>query len=106
VIGTPARTPSGSIALPAHAAGQRATALVWGAGIATPSGQTNPAEQRIRFGARPFRRPQRCQRENAKAGCIPLTPIRLEFTAPVERELLDRISLKDAQGKFTGNGKG
>jgi len=74
--------------------------LVWGAGIATPSGQQNPAEQRLSFNVRDhFAARSRCQRENAKAGCIPLTPIRVEFTAPVARELLDRISLKDAEGK-------
>lgn len=74
--------------------------LVWGAGIATPSGQHNPAEQRLTFKVRDhFAARSRCQRENAKAGCIPLTPIGVEFTAPVARELLDRISLKDAQGK-------
>jgi len=72
-------------------------ALVWGAGIATPSGQTNPADQRIEFKVRDhFAARLRCQRENAKAGCIPLTPIRLDFTAPVARELLDQVTLKDS----------
>lgn len=74
--------------------------LVWGAGIATASGQTNPSEQRFEFNVRDhFVARMRCQRENAKAGCLPLTPIRLDFSAPVARELLDRIKLKDVQGK-------
>lgn len=82
--------------LPANAK----AALVWGAGIATPSGQRNPADQRIEFNVRDhFAARLRCQRENAKAGCIPLTPIRLDFTAPVARDLLARITLKDSAGK-------
>ncbi|NTV95237.1 MAG: alpha-2-macroglobulin, partial [Thiobacillus sp.] len=41
----------------------------------------------------------RCTRENARAGCMPLQPLRLEFTAPVARADLDRVTLKDDQGK-------
>lgn len=41
----------------------------------------------------------RCTRENARAGCMPLQPVRLEFTAPVARADLDRISLRDTAGK-------
>jgi len=82
--------------LPANAK----VALVWGAGIAMPSGQSNPSDQRLEFSVRDhFVARMRCQRENAKAGCLPLTPIRLDFTAPVARALLDRISLQDAKGK-------
>ena len=82
--------------LPANAK----VALVWGTGIATPSGQSNPADQRLEFSVRDhFVARMRCQRENAKAGCMPLTPIRVDFTAPVARELLDQITLKDAKGK-------
>jgi len=74
--------------------------LVWGAGVATASGQRNPGDQRLTFSVRDhFAAHLRCQKENAKAGCMPLTPIRLEFTAPVVREHLDKITLKDAKGK-------
>jgi hypothetical protein len=60
--------------------------LVWGANIATPNGQRNPADQRLEFNVRDhFVARLRCQRENAKAGCLPLTPLRLDFTAPVAR---------------------
>ncbi|TCJ15770.1 alpha-2-macroglobulin [Parasulfuritortus cantonensis] len=41
----------------------------------------------------------RCTRENARAGCMPLEPVRVEFTAQVARDVLDRISLTDAAGK-------
>lgn len=80
--------------------------LVWGAGVSTPSGQSNPADQRLVFSVRDhFSARMRCQRENAKAGCMPLTPIHLDFTAPVARALLDRITLKDAKGGVYRQGK-
>ncbi len=75
-------------------------ALVWGQGITTPSGQANPADQILEFQVRDhFSARLRCQRENAKAGCMPLLPLRVEFTAPVSRAFLDKISLQDAKGK-------
>jgi hypothetical protein len=77
-------------------------ALVWGAGIATASGQTNPADQRLEFRVRDhFVARMRCQREggNAKSACIPLTPIRVDFTAPVARAWLKQITLTDGKGK-------
>ena len=74
--------------------------LVWGAGLSTPSGQGNSAEQRLGFSARDhFSARMRCQRENARSGCMPLTPVSLDFSAPVARELLERITLKDAKGR-------
>ncbi len=83
-------------ALPANAGFD----LVWGEGVSTPSGQRNPGDQRLTFRVRDhFVARMRCQKENAKAGCMPLTPIHLEFTAPVSREQLDKITLRDAKGK-------
>ncbi len=74
--------------------------LVWGEGIATPAGRTNPAEQRFAFQVRDlFTVQARCQRESARAGCIPLLPVRLEFSAPVARALLDQVRLRDEQGR-------
>lgn len=75
-------------------------ALVWGKGVSTASGQSNPADQRLEFKVRDhFSASLRCQRENAKAGCMPLLPLHLEFSAPVARDLLARITLQDAKGK-------
>lgn len=82
--------------LPANA---RVT-LVWGEGVATPDGAVNPSEQRLEFHVREhFSAQLRCEREHARAGCIPLTPLRLEFTAPVAAGLLDRVRLEDDKGK-------
>ncbi|HRH81500.1 MAG TPA: MG2 domain-containing protein [Thiobacillaceae bacterium] len=74
--------------------------LVWGEGVATPSGARNPSEQRLLFRVRDeFVARVRCDRENARAGCIPLTPIRVEFSAQVARAWLDAIRLRDDTGK-------
>lgn len=74
-------------------------ALVWNAG--GPAAETNDALiQRINFEVRDhFVARLRCTRENARAGCMPLEPIRLDFSAPVARADLDRISLLDSTGK-------
>lgn len=74
--------------------------LVWGSGVSSPSGQRNPGDQRLSFSVRDhFSARMQCQREQAKAGCSPLSPISLKFTAPVARADLDRITLQDAKGK-------
>ncbi|MDO9224525.1 MAG: MG2 domain-containing protein [Pseudomonadota bacterium] len=74
-------------------------ALVWGQGVSMASGQRNPADQRFVYSVRDhFSARMRCQRENARAGCMPLTAINLDFTAPVARALLNRVTLKDAKG--------
>ena len=58
--------------------------LIWGAGIAAPSGVATDADQRLEFQTRPrFTVETRCERENAKADCTPLTPVRLVFSSPV-----------------------
>jgi hypothetical protein len=79
-------------------------ALVWGRGIATPSGQTNPADQRLEFQVRDhFSAHLRCQRENAKAGCMPLLPLRVEFTAPVPRACWTRSASRTPRARPIAN---
>ena len=74
--------------------------LVWGAGIRTTNGiattevQTLPYQVRPQFSAR-----FTCQRVNANAGCIPVLPAQLEFTAPVARDLASKIELRGADGQ-------
>lgn len=81
--------------LPANAR----VSLVWGEGVATPEGVGNPAEQRLEFRVRDhFSAQLRCEREHARAGCIPSLPLRLEFTAPVAAALLDKVRLEDDKG--------
>ncbi len=73
--------------------------LVWGQGVSTPSGQANPSDQRFDYEVRDvFSAQVRCEREHARAGCIPLLPVRVEFTAPVARGLLEKVALQDDKG--------
>jgi hypothetical protein len=74
--------------------------LVWGPSVSTLNSQPHGAEQRLEFQAREqFSARVNCTRENARAGCNPLLPIRVNLTAPVARALLDAVTLTDAQGK-------
>ncbi len=72
--------------------------LVYGKGV-TSAGPYKPAlrtttEQRYSFEVRePFSAELRCQRENARSGCIPILPLRLSFSAPVPVALLQGIRM-------------
>ena len=69
--------------------------LVWGAGVATPSGIANRVEKRFGFTVRePFSAELRCERENAQAACLPIRSLSLEFSAPVPYKLASTIRLK------------
>ncbi|WP_295988962.1 alpha-2-macroglobulin family protein [uncultured Variovorax sp.] len=69
--------------------------VVYGKGVATPSGVANNVERRIEFQVRePFAASFSCERENAQAACLPLRPMQLQFNAPVTRKLASQIQLK------------
>ena len=75
--------------------------LVWGKGVATPSGIANKVEKRLRFAVRePFAVEFTCERENAHADCLPLRDMRLRFTAPVQQKLAAKIVLKGGGKSF------
>lgn len=68
--------------------------LVWGAGIATTSGAATTEDQSLGFKTRAeFSASFSCQRVNAKAACLPMTPMSLSFTSPVARELAAKVVL-------------
>ncbi|MES2150110.1 MAG: MG2 domain-containing protein [Pseudomonadota bacterium] len=74
--------------------------LVWGAGIRTQSGITTKKDQTLQFIVRKeFSAKSNCDRVNANAGCIPVLPITLNFTAPVSAALAAAIELRTAEGK-------
>lgn len=74
--------------------------LVWGAGITSPSGVATDADQRFEFQTRPrFTVESRCERENAKADCTPLTPLRLVFSAPVSWAQARQVRLVPPSGE-------
>src|SRR5690606_17817862 len=69
--------------------------LVYGKGVATPSGIANNVERRLSFEVRePFAASFSCERENAQAACLPLKPMQLRFNAPVTRALAAKIVAK------------
>jgi hypothetical protein len=69
--------------------------VVYGKGVATPSGVANNVERRLEFQVRePFAVSFSCERENAQAACLPLRPMQLQFNAPVTRKLAAQIQLK------------
>ena len=58
--------------------------LIWGKGVASPSGVATESDLTRAFVTRtPFTASFKCQRENPDADCIPITPVRLAFSAPV-----------------------
>ena len=74
--------------------------LVWGNGVASRSGLETDESQVLPFKTRgPFTAQFSCERENRQAGCIPVTPMRVEFTAPVAWEQARRVALTGAGGK-------
>jgi len=72
----------------------RDPALVAETGDPTHATQTFDFTVRDHFHAR-----LRCSRDNPAAGCNPLLPIRLLFSAPVDRDALAVITLKDGKGR-------
>jgi uncharacterized protein YfaS (alpha-2-macroglobulin family) len=69
--------------------------LVYGQGVATPSGVINAVERRFDFEVRePFAATFGCERENAQAACLPLRPMTLRFNAPVTRALAAQVRLE------------
>ncbi len=68
--------------------------IVYGKGVATPSGIANKVDKRFAYKVRePFAVSFSCERENAQAGCLPVRPLRLGFSAPVPRQLAMAVRL-------------
>jgi len=74
--------------------------LLWGKGILTENGVPTSQDQTLPFRVREaFSVRSNCLRVNPNAGCVPVLPISLQFTAPVERKLAESIVLRTADGK-------
>ncbi|MDO9004487.1 MAG: MG2 domain-containing protein [Aquabacterium sp.] len=68
--------------------------VVWGRGIATPSGVANSADRNLDYTVRaPFSASFTCERTSSRADCLPIRPMRIEFSSPVPRKLAERIVL-------------
>ena len=83
--------------------------VVVGPGVATPSGIASKQERRFAFKVRePFTASVSCERENAQAACMPIRPISLSFSSPVERRHLQAVRLRADKNEYrpTLNGGG
>lgn len=75
--------------------------LVWGRGINTYNGIATTVNQTLRFAVREaFTARSECLRMNPKAGCVPVAPVHLRFTAPVSRKVAEKITLKSSDGRI------
>jgi alpha-2-macroglobulin len=75
--------------------GNAKVSLIWGKGVKSLSGVATTQDQTLPFKARePFTATFRCTKENANTNCIPLLPMRLDFSAPVSRKYAEKILLK------------
>src|SRR6185437_12819936 len=74
--------------------------LHWGAGITSRSGLATQDDQQLAFRVRlAFIAQAECTRTNPRAGCVPMRPITVSFTAPVPRTLALAIRIRTADGK-------
>ena len=79
-----------------------AVRLVWDKGVATPSGMATSEPQHFDYKVRKtFTASFSCERENARAGCMPLSPLTLSFSAPIKREMAQKIALGGSSRKYT-----
>lgn len=75
--------------------------LVWGAGIASPSGVRTLVEQVFDFKVRTaLRATFHCRRLNPERACIPLSNMRIAFSAPVVADRLSEARLVGAAGRI------
>lgn len=75
--------------------------VVFGKGVATPSGMANKIEKRFDFTVRdPFKATFSCERANANAPCSPLSDLTLSFNAAIPQKLAAAIVLKGSNGKI------
>ncbi|HEY1996039.1 alpha-2-macroglobulin family protein [Paraburkholderia sp.] len=73
--------------------------LVYGVGVASPSGLANDVERRFDYTVRePFAASFSCERENARAPCTPLRPLQVRFNAPIARADAAKLTLKGPSG--------
>ncbi|MBE0603383.1 MAG: alpha-2-macroglobulin, partial [Deltaproteobacteria bacterium] len=73
--------------------------LWWGAGVRTAGGVAGEETRKMTFRARPaFTVNFRCDRERKGGDCLPILPMRLDFSALVDRSLASKIVLREADG--------
>ncbi|OPY70174.1 MAG: hypothetical protein A4E57_00702 [Syntrophorhabdaceae bacterium PtaU1.Bin034] len=80
--------------------------VVWGKGVRSKSGVATTEDQVLPYRTRkPFTARFSCMKEKPDAGCMPLSPMRLDFTAPVSVNIAGKIALKNSKGRVWGPAK-
>jgi hypothetical protein len=75
--------------------------LIWGKGVMSKTGVETNQDQILHFQVRkPFSAEFRCEREHKGAGCIPLLPMNLYFSAPISKDQANKVALKGPDGKI------
>jgi len=75
--------------------------LIWGKGVMSKTGVATDQDQVLRFQVRKsFSAEFSCEREHKGAGCIPIRPMTLSFSAPLSKDQANRIVLKGPDGKI------
>ena len=78
----------------------REVKIIWGAGVKAATGTPTEKDQEFTFKARrPFQAHFQCMREQSAAGCIPVSPMYLSFTASFPKADARKIVLKSSGGK-------
>jgi uncharacterized protein YfaS (alpha-2-macroglobulin family) len=73
--------------------------LIWGAGVAAPSGIATTLDQKLPYQVRPeFTAHVECERVNARASCLPIAPLRVRFSAPVRLASALAVRIAEADG--------
>jgi len=74
--------------------------LIWGKGVMSKTGVATDQDQLLHFQVRKsFSAEFSCEREHKGAGCIPLLPMSLRFSAPIAKDQANRVILKGPEGK-------
>ena len=77
--------------------------LTWEAGIESVSGVATTSPQTLAFRTRPeFTARLRCQKLNARSPCLPVLPMRLEFSAPVDARVAASLRLRAGKQSWKG----
>ncbi|WP_374680034.1 alpha-2-macroglobulin family protein [Hydrocarboniphaga effusa] len=75
--------------------------LVWGAGIAAAGGAATRTDQVLKFETRSaFTASFSCDRLNPQAGCVPVLPMSLRFSAPVPARLAAKVRIEGGGRTF------
>ncbi|MCX5789120.1 MAG: MG2 domain-containing protein, partial [Elusimicrobia bacterium] len=73
----------------------RKLSLVWGRGVAAPSGAATETDQALAFKVRPdFTASFTCERVNAREDCLPLSSLSVDFTAPIRAKDARHVTLE------------